>query len=341
MAHPGALAERRAAGVPLSYRAGKGSISNGSDNVSDDNRFSEEQVAVWKDEGAVLLPSFFEPGEVAPCAEDMRRVYHDRGPGAGEGRKVELDHGESVGIFDVNQFRNFDDMPFDCSPALNLIGLHPALIAFARAALETPDVHLYQSHAWAKFTGEADYEQAFHCDFKNHTLTVPSDDRRQRTINFMIYLTDVTEDLGAIHYVPQSASDPITGPDREMFLEGDPETQHALKAVEKSGAAPAGSVFAYGIDVYHRGTNLTAPDGYRYTLTASYKQAGNDMIGWSAWPIRFLERWDLIFHNATPEQLACIGVPPPGDAFWTERTLRRTKQRWPGWDMSAYEQALR
>ena len=57
-----------------------------------------------------------------------------------------------------------------------------------------------------------------------------------------------------------------------------------LRAIERSGAAPAGSVFAYGIDVFHRGTNLTLPDAHRFTVTASYKAAGNDQIGWSAWP---------------------------------------------------------
>jgi len=303
-------------------------------------RFGEEQIRSWQAEGAVLLPGFFEPEEIASARDDMAHVYRDRGPVEGEGRAQVADRGEAVGVFDANQFRNFDDMPFDCSPALNLLGLHPQLIAFAQAALESEHVHLYQSHGWAKFTGEADYEQAFHCDYKNHTLTVPADDRSLRTINFMIYLTDVTEELGAVHYVPQSASDTVTGPDRPMFLDGDFEAQHALKALEKSGAAPAGSVFAYGIDVYHRGTNLTEPGGLRYTLTASYKAAGNDMIGWSAWPYRFLEPWHLIFYNATPEQLACIGVPRPGDGFWTERTLRRTQERWPGWDLTAYREAL-
>jgi hypothetical protein len=42
--------------------------------------------------------------------------------------------------------------------------MHPALIAFAKATANTPAVHVYQCQAWAKFTGEADYDQPFHCD---------------------------------------------------------------------------------------------------------------------------------------------------------------------------------
>ena len=304
------------------------------------NYFSEEQVDIWRAEGAVLLPSFFTPDEIAPCLRDMRKIYHDRGPARAGAHALETERDGAVGTFSLDQFKNFDDMPFDCSPALNLLGLHPQLIAFAKAALGSDAVHLYQSHAWAKFTGEADYEQNFHCDYKNHTLIVPSDEIRLGTINFMIYLTDVDDSHGAVHYVPQSASGSITGPNRPMFLEDDRETQLALKAAELSGAAPAGSIFAYGIDVYHRGTNLTAVGGSRYTLTASYKDAGNDMIGWSAWPFSFLKPWHLLFDNATPEQLSCIGVPPPGDTFWTSRTLERAKQRWPNWNLAPYREAL-
>lgn len=301
-------------------------------------RFSQDDIDQWLREGAVLIHDFFSPEEIAPVRRDFEKIYADRGKGVGQALSV--DKGEQVGTFSVNQFRNFDDMPFDCSPALNLLGLHPALIELARAALRTERVHLYQSHAWAKYTGEADYEQPFHCDYKNHTLTVPSNDVSMRTINIMIYVTDVTEAHGAIHYVPQSLSNDVTGPDRPMFLEEDPKAQQALKKAEKSGAALAGSIFAYGIDVYHRGTNLTAPDGHRYTLTASFKAAGNDMIGWSAWPFSFLKPWHLIFDNATSDQLSCLGVPAPGDAFWNERTIIRTEQRWPGWNSAPYRAAL-
>ncbi len=54
--------------------------------------------------------------------------------------------------------------------------MHPALIAFAKQALHADAVHLYQCQAWAKFTGDADYDQPFHCDYVNHTLTAPSED---------------------------------------------------------------------------------------------------------------------------------------------------------------------
>ena len=301
-------------------------------------RHTQEQVNQWHRDGAVLLDQFLTADEIAPCFADMRSLYGDQAPDTSEPRKD--DHGDQIGTFSRDQFRNNEDMPFHCSPALNLLGLHPALIAMAKAALGSEDVRLYQSHTWAKYTGTADYEQPFHCDFKNHTLTVPSETAGGRTINFMIYITDVTEAHGAISYVPLPESDAITGPDRPMFLDTDLETQRRLKQVEKRGVGKAGSVFAYGIDVYHRGMNLTLPKGYRYTLTASYKAAGNDMIGWSAWPHSFLKPWHLLINHATPEQLACLGIPRPGDPFWTARTLARAQMRWPDWNMTDYYAAI-
>ncbi len=304
--------------------------------MSETRRFTAEQLEEWHREGGVLLERFFTPEEMAPCRVDMDALYGDRRDADAPARDDK--EAGAIGVFSRDQFRNFDDMPFDCSPALNLLALHPALIQLARAALGTDSVHLYQSHSWAKFTGEADFDQSFHCDFKNHTLTVPAESARARTINCMIYITDVEDDLGAIHYVPVSASDAVCGGERDPF--GPEEVQAPLQAVERSGAGPQGSIFAYGIDVYHRGTNLTRPGGVRYTLTASFKAAGNDMIGWSAWPVSFMKPWHIYFEHCTPDQLSCLGVPLPGDGFWTKQTIERTARRWPMWDSEPYLNAL-
>jgi hypothetical protein len=301
-------------------------------------RFTQSDTSIWRRDGAVLIADFFTPSEVSAVLSDLDRVFATCGKGKGLGLPLNRKRQGMIGEFQPEQLKNIIDIPFDCSPALNLLGLHPALIALARAALRTDDVHVYQLFAWAKYTGEADYDQPFHCDYTNHTLTVPADDDRLKTINITIYLTDVSDGHGAIHYVPLPESDTIAA---DRMIVPDAELQLALKGRERSAASGAGSIFAYGIDVYHRGTNLTVQNGRRYTLTASYKAAGNDMIGYSAWPFSFAKPWSLIFENATPDQLACLGVPRPGAAFWTERTIRRAQDRWQGWDLSAYRLALR
>ena len=302
-------------------------------DTAPDHRLAAD-LATWRRDGGVVLDRFFSADEIQPVAADCDALFLARR--RTRDALVKTPDG-GVGVFDPAQFKNMDHLPFAASTAINLIGLNPRLIALAKAALEVDDVRLYQCDAWAKFTGDADYDQPFHCDFKNHTLTAPGDAAADKAINFMIYVTDVSDDLGAIRYVPNPEASAIVGPLRTILPEeadGAPgltgasisfdqtdatgfahPRQLALKAIERSGAAPAGSIFAYGLDVYHRGANLTRPGGHRYTITASFKAAGNDQISWTSWSFHFLKPWNKVIANATPEQLACLGIPRPGDGF--------------------------
>ena len=81
---------------------------------------------------------------------------------------------------------------------------------------------------------------------------------------------------------------------------------------------------------------MIKPYGYRYAIMACYKKSGNDSIGYCSWPWHHKKPWDIIFNNATPEQLSCLGIPPPGNNFWNEDTIRRNQLRWPGWNMEEY-----
>jgi hypothetical protein len=298
-------------------------------------RFDSSHLDTWRREGGVLIERFFAPAEIAAVVADFERVF---GRTQGAERPLDAKRPGQIGRFNPAQFGTFEAIPFDCSSALNLIGVHPALVDFAKAALETDDVHIYQCQAWAKFTGDADYDQPFHCDFVNHTLTAPSEDATRNSVTILCYFTDVTEAHGPMHYVPRSDSARVAG--AEATLAQDPALQEKLAPFERSSAAPAGSIFPYAIDVFHRGTNLTAPGGRRFAVMACFKRAGNDTIGYHAWQFHHTKPWHRIFEHATPAQLRCFGVPLPGDAFWTETTLRRAQARYPGWDLTPYRDQL-
>ena len=261
------------------------------------DRFTAEDVETWEREGVALLKGLFTPEECAAVRADFDIVFGRTGAEEALEKKA---HGQ-IGRFHPAQFKTLESPPFDCSPALNLVGTHPALVAFAKAALKTDRVHLYQCQAWAKFTGDADYDQPFHCDFSNHTLTAPSEDTRKNSAKL----------------------------------------QAELMKVSRSSASPAGTAFAYTTDVYHRGTNLTAPGGHRYAVMACFKKAGDESIGFTAWQFHHTRPWARIFDHATPDQLACFGVQLPGDPFWTETTIARTQARYPGWNAEPYRAALR
>ena len=302
-------------------------------------RFTPADVAAWERDGIALLRDVFTPEECAAVRADFDAVFGR----SGAAEAVDAKREGEIGRFNPAQFTDIQIVPIDCSPALNLIGVHPALVAFAKAALKTDDVRIYQCQAWAKFTGDADYDQPFHCDFPNHTLTVPSEDSAKNSITIFCYFTDVTDAHGATHYVTRPDSAKVAGP--EATLTADPAARAALQAgltqVSRSSASPAGTAIAYTTDIYHRGTNLTAPGGHRYALMACFRKAGDDSIGFTAWQFHHTRPWRRIFDHATPEQLACFGVQRPGDPFWTETTLSRAQARYPGWDMTPYRAALR
>ncbi len=304
------------------------------------DRFTQNHLETWRREGAVLIAGFFTPSEVAAVVADFDLIHGDAR--AAEAALDQKKTGE-IGRFNPAQFTSFQPIPVDCSPALNLIGVHPALVSFAQAALGTDDVHLYQCQVWAKFTGAADYDQPFHCDFSNHTLTAPSEDARLNSVTILCYFTDVTEAHGPAHYVTRTDSAKVGGP--ELSLSQDPAVrarlQRDLQVYERSTVARAGSVFPYGIDVYHRGTNLSAPRGRRYALMSCFKAAANEAIGYHAWAFHHQAPWRRIFDHASPDQLACFGVPRPGHRFWTLLTLQRAQARYPNWDLTPYRQAMR
>ena len=302
-------------------------------------RFTDADIEAWRRDGGVSIRGFFTPEEVGAVQADFRTIF-----GREDGGEEAMDRKApgQVGRFHGAQFLGVQSVPLPCSPALNLIGVHPELIRFARTALQTEHVHVYQCQAWAKFTGDADYDQPFHCDYVNHTLTAPSEDAHRNSVTILCYFSDVTEAHGPMHYVTRPDAATVAGP--ESTFSNDPKVQAHLQAGltrhERSSGAPAGSAFPYAIDVYHRGTNLTAPKGHRFALMTCFKAAGDEAIGFRAWPFHHTQPWRHIFEHATPEQLACFGVQPPGHPFWTEITLQRAQARYPGWDMTPWRDAM-
>ena len=292
-------------------------------------------VDEWRRHGAVVVKDIFSQKEIISVQEDIEKVFgYKRGSLPTIKNQQEYTTNEK-------QFLNFENIPFECSPFLNLIGVHPYLIDFAKEALNTSNVILYQSQAWAKYAGETDFEQSFHCDYGNHTLTVPSSDMTDNSITFLMYFSDVSEEHGPAHYVRRGDSEKINKI-AEKFLSGVDSNalQQSLKPYERTTAGPSGTIFAYGIDIFHRATNITKPGAHRYAVTSCFKKAENDKIGFTAWPYHQHKPWRIIFENGSPEQLNCFGVPLPGDPFWSKDTIRLANLRYPGWNMAEYKKKM-
>jgi ectoine hydroxylase-related dioxygenase (phytanoyl-CoA dioxygenase family) len=226
--------------------------------------------------------------------------------------------------------------PFEAE-ALNRIALHDAIIDVAEQMLEVDDLRLYQAAVTAKYANAApDYEQLLHVDYANHTLVVPRTDVGYQHVTMFIYLSDVTPETGATRVVSREHTADI--PIERTYLHL--EEYARLYALEEAASGPAGSVFVYRPDVFHRGVPLTAPRAARFLLPVAFKPAATEWIGYHAFPARAEDMaWHRFMRHATERQLTLLGFPKPGDPYWTTETLAGVAARYPSLDMHAWRDA--
>src|ERR687891_254610 len=94
-----------------------------------------------------------------------------------------------------------------------------------------------------------------------------------------LYLADVPETLGPPHFVSKRRTQDAAALPNWLSRDQRP----AWYAAEVSGTGPAGTVAAYSIGTFHRGTALTAPRGARYTIHVSYRAATAEWANGRGW----------------------------------------------------------
>ena len=171
-------------------------------------------------------------------------------------------------------------------------------------------------------------------------MTVPSTDLRFSAVNFLIYISDVSNKHGPFQYVPKSMSDGILSRRALRLPKVDNGAYEKHQAAAKSVVAPSGSLIIYGLDVFHRGTTVTGSHVARDSMTISYKSAGNDGIGFHSWQESKERNRNMIIEHASPEQLGWAGFPLPGSNFWNQTKLAQTRERWPKWNSSPYRENM-
>ena len=142
----------------------------------------------WQTRGFVILPGFVPAAELKPVLGEMPAMY----PTA-EGFHGGTD--ERRDRFTVDEWAGIDSFPFR-STELSLLAVSDRVAGLAEILLGDSDLRIYSAEAWAKYTGAADYDQALHRDYLNHTLMVPAADPRFWQLELFVYLVDVPEELG-------------------------------------------------------------------------------------------------------------------------------------------------
>lgn len=281
----------------------------------------------FREHGYAIVPGLVQPEDLAPGLNSIADIYptsdefHDN-PG-----------GEIAAPYRADEFAGIRPFPFS-SVELNLLTVHPRLVELAEVLLGTNDIRIYSAELWAKYTGAADYEQELHRDYLNHTILVPTAEVARNQVEMFLYLHDVPEDLGPPHFVSRQLTRDAHAFPNWLSRDERPGWYEA----EVSGAAPAGSVVAFAIDTFHRGTALTRPRGCRYTIQVGFRTAAAEWAGRIAWADHSHEpAWYEFVGRASLRQLLLFGFPPPGHPFWTRETLAEMALRYPKLDLAPFK----
>lgn len=309
----------------------------------------DEHVGAWRDKGWVLIEGLVPTDEIDAARDDLHEIfptpeqYHAdpegeraRWLGTPPPSKAAYIWPETGPGFRPDQHIWQGAFPFPGSGALNRLCVQPAIIDFAERALDTTDLRLYQAHTSAKFTGETNYEQPMHTD-RNHSWLPSMSGPPWWNLETFLYLSDVDEGTAPTHLVTRrDAAGRDTGAPLVM-PNGDPE----LYAAELPAPGVRGSLLAYRNDVFHRGTDITAPGGARYILGLAFKVASHDWIGYAAPQHRSTSlEWISFAETCTPRELALFGFPPPGHQIWNAELLDATARRYPKLDLGPWRAAV-
>lgn len=279
----------------------------------------------WRQRGFAILPGYL-PGEVLRPALAELELMFPTAAGFHDGTDPRRER------FLGDEFAGIDGFPFTSTES-SLLAVHDLVVDLATALLEADDLRIYSAEAWAKYTGAADYDQHLHRDYLNHTVLVPSAAPRYRQLELFVYLADVPEDLGPPHLVPRTHTAGLAAMPNWLPREDHPR----LYEREVSAAGPAGTVVAFELGTFHRGTRMTRPGGARYTMHLNYRRADVEWSQRQAWAdLSHQPAWYRFVDRATPRQLALFGFPPPGHPFWTTETLAGLAVRYPNLDLSPW-----
>ncbi len=284
----------------------------------------DAQLDDLRSHGFLLVRNFLAPGELARAQENLRLYF----PTAEELQQTP----ERYPHIQQDPEHLQVEFPFADS-ALNQLTVHPQLLELTERLLGEPGVMLSRSVVWAKYAGLGDFEQVMHSDFEGNTLVVPRDDGVFLQLLYIVYLSDVTEELGPTCVVDRqyTREQSIWPPFRSR------EEYARMYDVEQPVLARAGDLLIYTMSTFHRGSALTASHGARFTHHIEYRSTKNLYSGYQNFA-SYGEQPALhqLLEQSTPRQRQALGFPAPGHAYWTPQTIAQVQERYPGMDLSPY-----
>jgi ectoine hydroxylase-related dioxygenase (phytanoyl-CoA dioxygenase family) len=285
-------------------------------------RISNEHLKHWLEHGYAVVEEFLTPQELATAQGDLHATFPSREEYS---THTELYRNDARG-------GHMRECPY-LTDALNEMPLHSEIISFVEEALRTKNLMLAQSLVWAKYPGGDDYEQPLHMDYMNTSMLYPNTRKPWEEVTFILYYSNIDETLGPTYVV----SNQERRTDVFVPYARPKEKYPDLYKDERPIVVSAGSLLIYSMGTVHRASRITSKDRIRFTHHIIYRSGDAPWIGYRMWANyglsaemqRFIER-------LSPRQREILGFPEPGDAYWTEETLRGIAARYSAMDMDVY-----
>jgi ectoine hydroxylase-related dioxygenase (phytanoyl-CoA dioxygenase family) len=271
--------------------------------------------------GYAIVPDFLPADELTAAGENFSRYF----PSFEELHATP----ERFGFIHEDPEHLQVEFPF-AGDALNAVSTHSGIIAFVEKLLGTPNILLSQSAIWAKYAGTGDFEQGLHLDYQGNTLVVPREDGDYRQVNFILYYSDVTLELGPTYVVSQQVTADLPTWPTHRTRRKHPE----LYKLEKPVLANAGDLLIFGMNTWHRASNILADEGARFSHHMVYRSANHGFQGYHHWPkLGENELLQQFVTKASPRQREVLGFPRMDDPYWNEQTRSAVRLRYPGIDL--------
>jgi hypothetical protein len=282
----------------------------------------EKAVAEYPTLGYSILPGFFTEEDLAPALSTLDKTLSPPDAYSNGSAEFQQAHRKSYRA-------GLADWPYP-STELSLLGVHPKLIELSETLLGSPDIRMYNGHAWVKYAG-ASYDQDHHRDYRGHTPVIASQDPEFKHVQYFVLLSDVDEGNGPPMFVDKRLSTDVPMHPHLAPREAHPEFYEA----EIPGVGPRGTIIAFDIDTFHRATDLKRDGASRYMLLTFFRRAE---ANWVAGPGRGIltedQEWIDFVESASRRQLDMLGFPGEDHRYWTKEIKQAYIGRYPGADRS-------
>lgn len=310
-------------------------------------QLKKNEINQWKNNGYVVLKNIFSTNIINDAHKTMQNYYNNN--------NLKIKDFGSNGIFE-----------FPTNTILDKITLNENIIKSVQQLLKTDNILLVQSDSWAKkgtnnTTQNSNNDQRMHMDYGNNTFLHPSNWDSPEAVAMIIYLSNITETNGGTALVPKLNSNDelykfpyinMPGIGNNNFINDKNIAEEYFKNNNKNIynfrkklyereiilSPNIGDILIYRLDLWHRGTPVKK-NKIRYVMNLIWKKKdcywiNNWNPGWSKKNYYGIN--EKLFTEISPLQRSVLGIPKPGDKYWTSENIELLKYRYPKIDVFPY-----